>query len=326
MTRRLPSLNGLRVFDAAVRHMSFTLAAQELHITQGGVSRAIRALEDDLGFRLFNRLPRRLQLTEEARILSASVREALDTIERVALRLGTRGSSRILTIDVLPTFAAKWLMPRLVEFNELNPSFEVRLVTSIRPVDFERDDVDVAIRVGRLEAAGRGDDQRAPRIDLSMAENLNGIRAEEILPDKLIPVTAPHVLNGRKLLRDVEELSGFTLLHTATRQNAWPDWLRLAKAAGVDGRRGPSFGHFFLTLQAAMNGQGIALVPEVLALADISAGKLVVAIDRPIAKAGSYYLLSRRHHWDAPKVRLFREWLKHACDRCRINERSLNKS
>jgi len=326
MTRRLPSLNGLRVFDAAVRHMSFTLAAEELHITQGGVSRAIRALEDDLGFRLFNRLPRRLQLTEEARILSISVRDALDTIERVTLRLGARGGSRILTIDVLPTLAAKWLMPRLVEFNELNPNLEVRLITSIRPVDFERDDVDVAIRVGRIEAAGQGDDQSAPRIDLKMAENFNGVRAEEVLPDMLVPVTAPHILNGRKPLGDVDELSRFTLLHTATRQNAWPDWLRLSSAAGVDGRKGPSFGHFFLTLEAAMNGQGIALVPEVLAMADINSGKLVVAIDRPTIRAGSYYLLCRRHHWDAPKVKLFREWLKHACDQCRINRQSVNKS
>ena len=144
--RLLPSLNGLRVFEAAGRHMSFTIAADDLCITQGAVSRAIRSLEDQLGVPLFVRHARRLEFTEEGRSLWLSVHDAIGALERAAQRVSEKGGVRVLTVNVLSTFASKWLMPRLVDFNNRHPDVEVRLTTSIRPADFRRDDIGIAVR------------------------------------------------------------------------------------------------------------------------------------------------------------------------------------
>lgn len=310
--RRLPSLNGFRVFDAAARHLSFTQASDELCVTQGAVSRSIKALEDEIGVPLFVRLPRRLELTEEGRHLWLSTRDALDILERAVLRLASRDDARVLTITVLPTFATNWLIPRLIEFNELHPTIEVRLVTSIRPVDFRVEEIDVAIRVGQTDTL-MGEDS-APRIDLVMVKGSEDIRAERLLPDELIPVVSPALIQEIGPVKDVNDLAKFTLIHNSTRKNAWPDWLKAVGATKVDGKKGSHYGHFFLALQAAINGQGVALIPEVLVRSDIAARRVVVAINRPIASAGAYFLLARRHHWDVPKVKIFREWLVKTCE------------
>ena len=310
MTRRLPSLNSIRVFEAAARHMSFTRASDELCVTQGAVSRSIRVLEDELGIPLFIRLPRKLELTEEGRSLAQSARDSLDMLERAMLRISSRGDARILTINVLPTFATKWLMPRLMEFSELYPHIETRLVTSIRPVDFGHEDIDIAIRVGKIEVATS--ETTEPRIGLIMTEAFDGIRAEKLLPDELLPVVSPQLLEKKGLIRTASDLGRFTLIHNATRRNAWPDWLSAVGCTDVDGREGLFFGHFFLSLQAAISGQGVALIPRILAEEDIVAGRLVVALDKPVRSAGAYYLLCREHHWDVPKVKIFREWLLQA--------------
>lgn len=311
LMRRLPSLNGIRVFDAAARHLSFTQASEELCVTQGAVSRSIKALEDEIGVPLFVRLPRRLELTEEGRHLWLSTRDALDLLERAVLHVSSRDDTRVLTINVLPTFATNWLIPRLIEFNELHSSIEVRLVTSIRPVDFRVEEIDVAIRVGRTDA--HGTDGSGPRIDLVMVKGSEDIRAERLLPDELIPVASPCVLEKHGPISKVDDLAKFVLIHNSTRKNAWPDWLRAVGATKVDGKKGAHYGHFFLALQAAINGQGVALVPSVLVKGDIAARRLAIAMNRPVASAGAYYLLARRHHWDVPKVKIFREWLIGCC-------------
>lgn len=291
--------------------MSFTLAGQELCVTQGAVSRAIRSLEEECGVSLFVRLPRRLELTEEGRSLWLSVRDALDMLERAVLRIAKRGNDRILTLNVLPTFAIKWLIPRLIEFNEHSSEIEVRLITSIRPIDFDNEDVDLAIRVGRLGMSPAA--PSAPRIDLVMTENFDRIRAEELLPDELIPLASPTLLGRNGPIRSADDIGRFTLLHNATRPSAWPDWLSAIDCRGVDPRQGLHFGHFFLALEAAIRGQGIALVPRILAEDDISSGRLSVAIDRPVTSEGCYYLLGRKSHWDVPKIRVFRDWLLETC-------------
>jgi LysR family glycine cleavage system transcriptional activator len=312
MARRLPSLGSFRVFEAVARHMNFTRAGDELCVTQGAVSRSIRGLEDDLGVPLFVRLPRKLELTEEGRSLSLSTRDALDMLERAVLRISNRGDARILTINVLPTFATKWLMPKLVEFNQLHSNIEVRLITSIRPVDFSNEDVDVAIRVGRIDISAS--EVPAPRIDLVMTETFTGVRAEHLLPDALVPLVSPALLKKTGPVKRIADLAKFTLIHNTTRKNAWPDWLGAAGETKVDATKGLFFGHFFLALQAAANGQGVALIPRVLAEDDIAARRLVVPINQPIQSAGAYFLLCRQHHWDVPKVRIFREWLKQTCE------------
>jgi LysR family glycine cleavage system transcriptional activator len=307
--RTLPSLNGLRVFEAAGRHMSFTLAAEDLCITQGAVSRAIRSLEDELGVPLFKRFARHLEFTEEGRRLWISVHDAIGLLERAAQQISPSNGVRVLTVNVLPTFATKWLMPRLVDFNNKHPNIEVRMTTSIRPVDFSREDIDVAIRVGHPD--GTVPPKGSPRIDLSMVEKLEDVQMEKLLPDELVPVAAPGLVEQNQL-SNAADLLNYTLLHNSTRHEAWHDWLKSINGPGLQSTKNVHFGHFFLTIQAAIQGQGIALIPRILVEEDLAAGRLVTVHSASVPSAGSYYLLSRKSNWSSPKVRVFREWLRDA--------------
>lgn len=311
MSRRLPSLNALRAFEAAARHLSFSRAAEELHVTQGAISRQIRALETYLGVPLFRRLTRALQLTEHGEQYLPAMRDAFDRMEQATLRIVSSREGGILTVSVLPTLAMRWLIPRLPRFTEAHPDIEVRMITSIRPVSFSREDVDLAIRVGL--PADHPDRPAGPRIDLTMAEDWTGVRADWLMPDVLIPVCSPTLFERSPPLHRPEDLRSHTLLHTATRARAWPDWLSAVGVNGIDAEAGPAYGHFFMTLQAATEGRGVALVPKVLVLSDLAAGHLVAPFGAAVESAGSYYLLCRQHQWDLAKIRAFREWLSAEC-------------
>jgi LysR family glycine cleavage system transcriptional activator len=299
-------MNALRAFEAAARHMSFSRAADELCVTQGAISRHIRVLEIYLGLPLFKRLTRAVELTEHGREYLPITRDAFDRIEQATLRIKEGPRSRVLTANVLPTFAMRWLIPRLPNFTLKHPDIEVRMITSIHPVNFLRDDVDVAIRVGMppdAESVSNG-----PRISLEMVSDWGIVNAEKLMPDILVPVCSPSLLNGPKLETPADVL-GYPLLHNATRGHAWPDWLRSMGLDPVMGTKGPAFGHFFMVMQAAMEGRGIALIPEALAGEDLATGRLIVALDRPTESSGSYYVLCRRHQRNQPSIRSFREWL-----------------
>lgn len=305
MARKLPSLIALRAFEAAARHLSFTAAACELNVTQGAISRHIKALELYFGVTLFHRLPRSLELTAEGAAYFPALREALDTIERATRRLLNRNEERILTLSVLPTFAMSWVIPRLAGFNALHPNLEIHMVTSILPVDFSGE-IDMAIRVGRRPADGTAD--HGARIDLVMATDWNGIEAEFLMPDVITPVCSPNLANGRPGLRIPADLRHHTLLHTATRPHAWADWLSAVGVDEVDPAAGPAYGHFFMALQAAARGQGIACVPTIVVADDIAAGRLVAPFQR-VESAGSYHLLYRKHEAHSRKIQIFRDWL-----------------
>jgi LysR family transcriptional regulator, glycine cleavage system transcriptional activator len=317
MSRRLPSLNALRAFEAAARHLSFSRAAEELHVTQGAVSRQINGLESHLGVPLFKRLTRALELTEHGQEYLPATRDAFDRIEQATLRLMHRQSDQVLIVSVLPTFAMRWLIPRLSDFTAVHPGIEVRMITSIRPVNFGREDIDVAIRVGAPPDAPTrraGPPREGPRIDLEMVEDWTNVRADLLMPDVMVPVCSPALRDGPAPLARPEDLAGHVLLHTATRAHAWPDWLH---AAGLDHQgadRGPAFGHFFMTMQAAVAGRGVALIPRTFVEEDIAAGKLVIPFNLKVESSGAYYLLCRAHQWDSPRVRGFREWLYAARD------------
>jgi LysR family glycine cleavage system transcriptional activator len=308
MSRRLPSLNALRAFEAAARHLSFSRAAAELRVTQGAVSRQVKALETDLGVPLFKRLVRALELTEHGRDLLPTMRDVFDRVEQAATRLRSRRASRVLTANVLPTFAMRWLIPRLPHFATLHPDIEVHMVTSIRPVDFGREDIDVAIRVGTPPGTHARDG--APRIDLETVEDWHNVRADLLMPDVLVPVCAPHITRGDPPLRGPADLlRGRPLLHNATRARAWPDWFKAMGLPRVGAEDGPSYGHFFMVLQAAIEGRGVALVPRALVEGDLTAGTLVIPFPAPVESAGAYYLLCREHQSESERVRRFREWL-----------------
>ena len=311
MQRKLPPLNALRAFEAAARHMSFTDAAEELCVTQGAISRQIKSLEQRLGLFLFKRMTRRLELTEEGEVLFPSTRHAFDDIERAFQNILGRGDATVLTVSALPTFAMNWLTPRLPDFNEHYPDIEVQLMMTIRAVNFARDNIDVAIRVGN--PGEPKSDSKAPRIGLTMTEDWNGVISMRLLSDQLVPVAAPAVLKRGKKIASPDELHNYTLLHVGSRAHAWPDWLEALGANATDLHAGPVFGHFIQSLLAAKKGQGIALIPHVLVEQEIKNGELVIAYQSDVRSDGDYYLLYRSKHESLPKIKAFREWIKLAC-------------
>lgn len=305
--RRTPPLPALRVFDAAARHLSFTAAAAELSVTQGAVSRQIRQLEAFLQRKLFVRLTRRVELTPFGAEYFRAVAGALDTLESATERLLSTSAHSVLTVSVLPTLAANWLMPRLARFTQANPDVEVRMITSIEPVDLQSGAADLAIRVGALPGGRYGPDQ--PRIDLDMVTNWRGVHADLLFPDVLTPICSRAYARTAPPLSKPADLVHHRLIHTATRQHAWPDWLR---AHGCDPRfakEGPRLGHFFMAIQAAREGEGVAIVPTVVLDQYPAMSELVAPFPPAVASAGEYYLLMHESRARVPAVRLFADWL-----------------
>ena len=305
--RRIPPLLAIRAFEAAARHMSFTAAAAELAVTQGAVSRQIRLLESYLKSRLFVRLTRRIELTQSGREYLAGVQRALAELESATERVAGAATHSVLTVAVLPTLAANWLMPRLALFTHEYPHIEVRMVTSIEPVDLQTNPIDLAIRVGSLP--GKHYEEHRPRIDLEMVTNWRGVVAEPLFPDVLVPICSETYLRNAPALGHPSDLRHHRLIHTATRKHAWPDWLR---ANGCDFGLPPDslhFGHFFMSMQAAREGKGIAIVPTVVLDQYAFAGELVRPFPGTVPSAGEYYLLIHERRREDPSVRLFAEWL-----------------
>jgi len=312
MARRLPSPVALRAFEAAARHLSFTAAASELNVTQGAISRHVKFLEGYLNVQLFKRLPRALELTSEGQIYYPAMREALDIMERATRRLLHSRQDRVLTLSVLPTLAMNWIIPELSQFNAKHPSIEVHLATSIQPADF-RSEIDLAIRVG--DPSQHASNSEKARIDLTMVQDWSGLEVEYLMPDLIEPVCSPAMLDADPPSRAISDLRHHALLHTTTRTHAWADWLRAVGADDIDPIAGTGFNHFFMTLQAAREGQGVACVPTILPKPDIAAGRLVAPFQRQVESAGGYHLLYRKHEADTPKIKAARAWLKAAAER-----------
>ncbi len=311
MERRLPNLNSLRAFEAAARRLSFSLAADELCVTQGAVSRQIKSLESDLGIKLFRRLTRAVQLTEEGKTYAAVIRDVFDRVERATLQLRSVTERGVLTVNVLPTFAMHYLIPRLPRFNAANPDVEVRMIMSIEAVNFARDDVDLAIRVGTPPKSTVR--HSGPRIDLAMVDDWSQVRADLLAPDILVPVCSREFLETHGPFRRPEDLIGKPLVHNATRAHAWPDWF---EASGFDydaAAVGPKFGHFFMAMQAASGGLGLALIPAILLEADFMKASLCRLDSLAMESAGSYYLVGRSDRWENERMKRFRDWLASEC-------------
>lgn len=310
MTRRnLPPLHALRGFEAAARHLSFSQAAAELGLTQGAVSRQVRALEEWFGQPLFRRLTRRVVLTEAGLAMAQLAEETFAALEQGAGRLRHAEGRRRLVLGALPTITSAWLMPRLDRFARRHPGLELRLLASIEPAVLGPGGLDLAIRVGPLP--GQRYPALAPRIELDMVASWNGVLAEPLFPDRLVPVCRPALLPGGQPL-PAAALARLPLIHTSTRRHAWPDWLRAqgVPAQAVRGgalREGqPAFGHFFMALEAARRGEGVALVPSVLLPPD---DVLVPAGPPGLRSAGDYVLLLQASRLADPEVAALRGWL-----------------
>jgi len=291
MTARLPSLNGLRAFEAAARHLSFTLAASELNVTQTAISHQIRRLEEELGIRLFIRQNRALALTPEARDYLPGVRAAFNDLRLATDRLLRKDDDKVLTVSTLASLAAKWLLPRLTDFQEQHPGIDVRITTSTTLVDFQRDNVDAAIRYGRGQWPG--------------------VRAEWLMADELFPVCSPSLLRGDKPLRRPEDLRNHPLLHTSNaNSDDWRLWLTAAGLpADIARQPGITFDMIFMTIQAAIDGIGVAMGRTSYVQDDIAKGRLVVPFKIALPADAGFYLVAPEGRREAPKLAAFRQWV-----------------
>jgi LysR family glycine cleavage system transcriptional activator len=288
MARRLPPLNALRAFEAAARHLSFTRAAEELNVTQAAVSHQIKSLEESLGMPLFRRLNRALALTDAGQVYLPPLREAFDILSDATARLRASGSAGTLTVSAMPSFAARWLVPRLPRFQRLHPDIDVRTSSTAQLVDFTNQDVDIAIRFGR-----------GGWPDLSV---------ERLLGEEIFPVASPQLRDGPPPIRTPEDLRGATLLHDDF-AIAWPDYLKVAGLPDFAATRGPRFSDTAHLLQAAAAGHGVALARGALASDDIAAGRLVRLFDLTLPSETAYWVVMPPHYLKRPKVRAFRDWL-----------------
>lgn len=290
MTARLPSLNGLRAFEAAARHLSFTLAAQELNVTQTAISHQIRRLEEELGLKLFIRQSRSLALTPKAAEYLPGIRAAFQDLRTATDRLLRKDDDRVLTISTLTSLAVKWLLPRLSSFQEKHPEIDVRITTSTELVDFRTSNVEAAIRYGQ---------GRWPGLD-----------AEWLMAEHLFPVCSPKLLKGERALRRPEDLEHATLLHTSTTVDDWRLWLTAAGLpAHLSQNRGLTFDLAFMTVQAAIDGLGVAMGHTAYVADDVANGRLVVPFNVSMPSAG-YYFVTPQDRPVTPKLKLFRDWLK----------------
>ena len=292
MARRLPPLNALRAFEAAARHLSFTKAAEELYVTQAAVSHQVKALEAALGVQLFRRLNRRLMLTDAGQLYLPALTEAFDAIDAATGRLRADENAGSLTVSVANSLAAKWLLPRLPRFRERHPEIDVEVSAADRLVDFGRDNVDMGIRYG--------------------LGNYPGLKVDPLMEDTVFPVCSPQLVDGPPVLRAPEDLRHHTLLHDDVGPGQAPDWRHWLTAAGVTGvnpERGPRYSHSSLVLQAAIDGQGVALGRSSLVSLDLEAGRLVQPFGPTLASHFACYVVSPVATAERPKIKAFRDWL-----------------
>ncbi len=288
MARRLPPLNALKAFEAAARHESFTRAAEELHVTQGAVSHQVKALESELGLKLFNRERQRLIITESGRSYLDVIRDALDRIAAGTERLLQRQSSGVLTVSTSPNFAAKWLVHRLQRFADAYPAIDLRISASLHHIDFAGEDVDVAIR--------HGDGQP------------QGLHVTRLCTEELVPVCSPRLLHGKMAIRTPADVSKHRLLHINDRKD-WARWCDTASLETAAVSRGPIFNQASMALDAAVDGQGIALARSALAAWDLIAGRLVRPLDLSLPVLYAYWIVCPNATSKLPKIVAFRDWL-----------------
>jgi LysR family glycine cleavage system transcriptional activator len=308
MRRRLPPLAAIRPFEAAARLGSFTAAAEELAVTQGAISLQIRNLEEFLDKKLFERKVRKIDLTEDGYQYFIACQRALDELDKATARITSRSTHEILTVSALPTLATLWLMPKLASFTSTYREIEVRIDASINPVDLHNGNIDIALRCGKLP--GKHYRHNQPHIDLTMTERWDGIQADHLFDDKLLPVISTRLLGQGPKLEKPADLLKYTLVHTASRPGAWRDWLHSNGIALGRNVNALEYGHFFIALQAAHEAKGVAIVPEVLfSCAKDRMPDLVAPFAAEVLSAGEYYVLAHESKSERKAVRLFRKWL-----------------
>ena len=308
MSQRLPPLNALKAFEAAARHLSVKKAAVELNVTPAAVSHQIRTLEEYLDVQLFHRYNRALELTDAARACLPKLREGFDCLAQAVERLRTHTSGGMLTVSAAPSFAARWLMPRLHRFIAAHHEIDVRVSARMRRVSVDGkvdvaeratietwlDDSDVAILYGH---------GHYPELDV-----------HRLLSLTITPICSPKLLGGEHPLRTPEDLKHHMLLHDDTGdmydgESFWEVWLKAAGVSSVDAKRGARFSHAVLAFEAAIDAVGVVASMPSLAAEELASGKLVMPFDLKVPLDSAYYLVCEPHAKTRPAVAAFRDWL-----------------
>lgn len=291
MSRRLmPSTTALQCFEAAARHLSFTRAAQELHLTQSAVSKQVAQLEDMLAHPLFQRIRRRLHLTPAGALYLAEVNKILTQIDissRYILSYGDE--TEVLRIATQPTFGARWLVPRLKGFGDRHPRIHLDIRNELEPFDLVQAKADIAFFFGQ--------------------GTWPGATCIELFSEEVVPVCAPSLL-AQQHFASAEALTEHRLLQCASRPEAWHEWFLGLGLHSQNSYHGPRFDTFYLCIRAAIAGCGIALIPRYLVAEELAEGKLVVAWDHPLASNGRHFMAHAEHAAEVPKVRAFVQWIR----------------
>jgi LysR family transcriptional regulator, glycine cleavage system transcriptional activator len=285
--RGLPLLSALPSFEAVARHLSFSKAADELCVTHGAVSHAVRNLEEQLGVPLMIRATRSVRLTPAGAAFAAEVRDALDRLA-AARSAATGESAGVVSVSTIDSFAARWLMPRMARFRRTHGDIDVRVATSERLADFTSDGIDIAIRCGGGKYAG--------------------LTAELLMKEDHFPVCSPRLLKGRHRLRTPADLAHHTLLHDVFTAD-WALWLRSARVEGIDPHRGPTFLSSDHAIQAAVRGEGVVLGRSALVADELAAGTLVRPFKLSLPAGFSYYVVYPPRSLKRAHVKAFRDWL-----------------
>lgn len=288
MKKRLPPIGSLLAFEAAARHLSFKKAAEELNLTPGAISQKIGKLEQIVGVTLFRRTPHQFSLTVHGETYLPAIRQSLQQISVATTELVQHSHAPTLTISIDPSFAVKWLLPRLSDFNDKHPDITVNINTTNRLIDFDREDIDLAIR------HGLGD--------------YKGLFCQKLFTENFVPVCSPALLTADPPLRSADDLKHHTLLHDIMGRE-WPLFTDILGISGVDTSQGPKFSSSILILQAALDGQGVALVRSALVQKELANGSLVQPFDISMPSDFAYYLVYPKTASENKNIMAFGDWI-----------------
>ena len=297
MGHHLPTLSALRAFEAVARRLSFTRAAEELHVTPAAVSQQVRLLEGQLGTSLFERSRRSVSLTAAGIAILPDIQAGFESLSRVMTGVARQSHAKTLTISVAPSFASKWLLPRLPEFSAQYPDVDLRISATVGLADFARNEADLAIRFG----SGR----------------YPGLDCERLFRESVCPLCSPRLAKGKRALKKPGDLKNFRLLHDLSvpgdpDASGWARWLKLAGAPEVNANRGTKFSLAELALQAAIDGAGVVLGRLALAELDLAAGRLYRPFKRVLPLEMGYFLALPKKNRERPEIQSFRAWLRSA--------------
>ena len=287
--RRLPPLNAVRAFEAVARNGSITAAARELSVTQGAVSRHVTSLESWLGAALFTRTQRGVTPTAKGAAYFRRINGALEQIDFATREMQASPEANLLRLKLPPTFAIRWLVPRLAAFHALHPRIDVQITTSHEPADFDREDIDACIHSKREPPAGSG--------------------FRRLFGEVLVPVCSPRLLRRKPRLHAPRDLARHQLLCSMNRPHDWPTWFAAARISDIDGNGGLKFDNAALAYQAAIDELGVMIAQRALVVDDLASGRLVAPIDLAVRTRGAYYVVYPADRPRSARLAAFEDWV-----------------